>query len=237
MPEHPCKSAPSLKLTPIYLSQSHGAQATAASKETKEQTASLRRQPPWNAKYPSAPQDQTPNADLKNAIAKLWQKEWRNTPKVGRFAISNRLPPSLNPTKHFRHLKDSREVFGRVLQCRSGHAYTGEFRQSFLPLSPDPTACQCDNETLETRNHILIDCPRYEHHRKILKKASKYLFLPVILGTDKGIAALAKFIHKSGAFSRTGTPLTAPQPPSLINEPIPVINPPLDPTIVFDDGG
>ena len=173
----------------------------------------------------------------KNAITKLWQKEWKNAPKVGRFAISNRFPPSLNPTKHFKHLKDKREVFGRVIQCRSGHAYTGEFRQSFLPLSPDPTACQCDNETLESRSHILLECPRYDQYRKILKKESRYLALPVLLGSNKGIIALAKFLHKSGAFSRTGTPYTTPPTPSLTNEPIPIINPPTDPTFTLDDGG
>ena len=168
----------------------------------------------------------------KSAIVKLWQKEWRSTPKTGRYAIANRIQPSLNPTKHFQLLKDQREIFGRVLQCRTGHAYTGEFRQFFLPLSPDPTSCPCDNETLETRTHILVDCPRYDEHRGILEKASKHLSIPVLLGTTKGITALAKFIQKSGAFSRTGTP-----PPYLINEPVPLINPPNNPTIVFDDGG
>ena len=114
----------------------------------------------------------------KSTTTKLWQNEWKNSPKEGRFAISNRIQPSLNPSKHFQDLKDKREVFGRVLQCRTGHAYTGEFHQTFIPLSPDPTSCPCDNETLESRNHILRDCPRYEQHRDILKKASKYLFLP-----------------------------------------------------------
>jgi hypothetical protein len=173
----------------------------------------------------------------KTTTTKIWQQEWKNTNMSGRFAISNRFQPSLNPTKHFLNLKDKREVFGPVLQCRTGHAYTGEFRQSFLPLSPDPTTCPCDNESLETRAHILIDCPRYDQHRYILKKASKHLALPVILGTDNGIAALAEFIRKSGAFSRSGNPLTSAQPPSLENEPIPVFNPDLNPTLIFDDGG
>ena len=111
-----------------------------------------------------------------------------------------------NPIKHFLQLKDKREVFGRVLQCRTGHGYTGEFRQFFMPLSPDPTSCPCDNGTLGSRSYILIDFPRYEHHRKILRKASKHLALSVLLGTSKGIAALAKFIQKTAASTRTGAP-------------------------------
>jgi ribonuclease HI len=121
--------------------------------------------------------------------AKAWQKEWKNSTKEGRFAIANRLKPSLNPTNHFIALKDKWEIFGRVLQCRTGHAFTGEFRQAFLPLSPEPNTCPCNNSTMETRNHILRDCPRYNEHRNILIKASKYISLPEVLGTKKGIEA------------------------------------------------
>jgi ribonuclease HI len=173
----------------------------------------------------------------KSATTKTWQQEWRKSPKMGRFAIANRIEPSLNPTKHFKNLKGKREVFGRVLQCRTGHAYTGEYRQSFLPLSPDPVTCPCDNDSTETRNHILTECPRYNQHREILRKASKYIALPVILGTDKGIKALGEFILKSGAFSRTGTHTIAAHPPTLNNEPIPDPNPDFNPVLVDDDGG
>ena len=40
----------------------------------------------------------------------VWTRDWRRTPKKGRFAICNRIPPSLNPTKHFTELKDQREA-------------------------------------------------------------------------------------------------------------------------------
>ena len=145
----------------------------------------------------------------------------KKAPKVGRFAIANRSPPSLRPTQHFLNLKNNREAFGRVLQCRTRHAYTGEFRQTFLPLSPDPTSCPCDNDITETRTHILRDCPRYARHRKILMKTSKTLSLPVLLGSKAGIAALSEFLVKSGAFSRTGTILNVPSPPLIENEPEP----------------
>jgi ribonuclease HI len=173
----------------------------------------------------------------KSSTTKIWVREWKNTPKTGRYAVANRLEPSLNPTKHFQNLKQNREIFGRLVQCRTGHAYTGDFRQSFIPLSPDPNTCPCDNEILETRNHILTECPRYNQHRRILKKASRHLSLPVILGSKKGIKALAAFLHKSGAFSRTGTHIVAPQPPSLENEPIPDPNEEINPVLPDDDGG
>ena len=63
----------------------------------------------------------------KTTTTKLWHNEWKISNNSGRFAIANRLKPSLNPSKHFVKLKDNRKVFGRVLQCRTGHAYLGEF--------------------------------------------------------------------------------------------------------------
>ena len=160
-----------------------------------------------------------------------------NSPKVGRYTISNQIPPSLKPTPHFNYLKNRREVFGHVVQCRTGHSYTGEFRRSFLPLSPNSTSCPCDEseETTETRNHILHDCPRYALHRNILVKASRPLALSAILGSKKGIAALADFISKSGAFSREGYNKPHPTPPTYKNEPNALIE--QEHNFKLDDGG
>jgi hypothetical protein len=125
----------------------------------------------------------------------------------------------LKPTKHFKEVQNKREVFGFVTQCRTGHSYTGEFRRVFLPLSPEPMSCPCDAGTLETRSHILQECPRFTKHPKIHKEASRDIALPEILGTKKGIAALSEFIRKSGAFTRSGQPPTPVQPPNFENEP------------------
>jgi hypothetical protein len=135
----------------------------------------------------------------KSSILKLWRLEWKNKPKVGRYAAANRLPPSLKPTPHFRHLKNDRELFGRLVQCRTGHAYTGEFRRSFIPHTDEPITgtCPCDNETLQTREHILRECSRYTQHRNILRKTSQSLTLTDILGTKEGILALTTFLKKS----------------------------------------
>ena len=174
---------------------------------------------------------------IKTTTLKRWARDWKNTPKTGRFAIANRIPPSLKPTKHFSNLKDNRETFGRLVQCRTGHAYTGEFRRTFIPLAPEPTTCPCDNETPETREHIIRDCPRYNQQREVLKKASTDITLPEILGTPKGIKALTEFLQKSGAFTRTGTPPTEPLPPTINNEPIPDLNQEINPIMIEDDGG
>lgn len=70
---------------------------------------------------------------------KEWRIQWRKDEKTGSFAVADRIPPSLNPTKHATELTSSRELYGRVVQCRTGHAYTGEFRRRFAP--GEPTKC------------------------------------------------------------------------------------------------
>jgi len=53
----------------------------------------------------------------------------------------------------------------------------------------------------------------------VLREISNDISLPEILGTKEGIEALAEFIRKSGAFSKTGTLRTEKQPPLLEEEP------------------
>ncbi|EPS97143.1 hypothetical protein FOMPIDRAFT_27216, partial [Fomitopsis schrenkii] len=91
--------------------------------------------------------------------------------------------------------------FGRVVQCRTGHGFTGEYYRSHVPTEPDDCPC---GAPFQTRRHILQDCPRYEPTRHILRAASAQIDLPTILGTEDGINALAEFIEQSGAFTKTG---------------------------------
>jgi hypothetical protein len=46
----------------------------------------------------------------------------------------------------------------------------------------------------------------YAWHRDILDEASKEISMPEILGTEKGLRALASFLEKTGAFTKMGQP-------------------------------
>ncbi|KAF7343444.1 putative RNA-directed DNA polymerase from transposon BS [Mycena venus] len=153
----------------------------------------------------------------KEKVHKSWVKEWKAAPKTGSFAMANRFPPSMKPTTHFMSLK--REVFGRVTPCRIGHCFSGEYYSRFVPS--ENVNCPCGEE-FQTHEHILRTCPRYEDHRHLLKSASRDISLPEILGTKDGIAALAKFLEESGAFTKTGTPRSPQETPSFNDEPDPV---------------
>ena len=87
-----------------------------------------------------------------------------SSPQQGSWSTANRTPPSLHPPPHFLELADKRELFRRLLQCRTGHGYMGEYYQRFVP-SANP-ACPC-GETTQTREHIIQSCPTYGEYRTI----------------------------------------------------------------------
>jgi ribonuclease HI len=137
-----------------------------------------------------------------------WQKQWADRSVFGRFAIANQIPPSLKPTERLK--KTKREVFGRLVQCRTGHAHLGEYYSKFVPTKN--IDCPCGEE-FQTREHVLRACPWYEQHRHILRKVSADISLSDILGTEKGISALIDFLDITGAFTRDGMKRNPPQDP------------------------
>jgi hypothetical protein len=147
-----------------------------------------------------------------------WARDWQKTPKRGRFAISNRIPPSLNPTTHFTELQNQREVFSCLIQCCTGHTYTGEFRRQLLPKKS--VACEC-GETLQTHEHILRTCTHYTNHRESLQNGDREIALPELLGTPKGITALTEFLKESGAFTFTRMKYLPKDAPTFEDKPEP----------------
>ncbi|KAJ6609299.1 hypothetical protein B0H10DRAFT_1713802, partial [Mycena sp. CBHHK59/15] len=115
----------------------------------------------------------------------------------GRFGPADRVPPAWKSKLHFTGTK--REVYGRVVQCRTGHAFIGEYYAKFVPT--ERMECQC-GEPFQTRDHLLWECERYNEHRGVLREASPQIAIPDILGMEKGIQALAKFLERSGAFTK-----------------------------------
>ncbi|KAJ3831292.1 hypothetical protein F5878DRAFT_549730 [Lentinula raphanica] len=96
------------------------------------------------------------------------------------------------------------------MQCRSGHGFIGEYYSKFVPSKN--VDCPCGAE-LQTREHILRECPRYEDFRYVLQKVSQDICLADILGKEEGIEALIEFLDLSGAFTVTGRPRNQPEPP------------------------
>ncbi|KAG6805287.1 hypothetical protein H0H92_015972, partial [Tricholoma furcatifolium] len=135
-------------------------------------------------------------------VLEKWKTQWKKTPPAGGFAHANKLPPAAKPRKHV--YKYARELFARLVQCRTRHSFIGDYYAKFVPT--ESTACPC-GERIQTREHILAECELYEEHREILKEVDNDLDPGLLLGTEDGIKALAKFLALSGAFTKTGIPI------------------------------
>ncbi|KZV92861.1 hypothetical protein EXIGLDRAFT_584961, partial [Exidia glandulosa HHB12029] len=86
----------------------------------------------------------------------------------------------------------------RLTQCRSGHAHTGEYYR--MISKPERGLACCCGAALQTRDHILAECPRYERYRNVLRNVSPELSTTQLLGTREGIRATSTFLRRSGAF-------------------------------------
>ena len=156
----------------------------------------------------------------KEEALKAWTAVWRKVQSNGDrrgtgFAAADYFPPKLTPQPHFANITN-RRVYGLVTQCRTGHAFIGEYYARFVPT--EDTVCTC-GAPLQTRKHILLECPRYADARRItLARVATPPTVNDILGTQDGIHALAKFIAKTGAFSKTGDACVA-DPHETVYEP------------------
>jgi hypothetical protein len=136
----------------------------------------------------------------KSTALKAWKSDWRAKPHTNLASVALTTPPSLQLAKFHKEYGGPRHVHTRIVQTILGHGFTGEFYQRFLPNLP--SECPCGTVMTQTRSHILADCPDHEEHRGILAAASQDLSTPILLGTFKGLSALARFIAASNAFRK-----------------------------------
>ena len=134
---------------------------------------------------------------LRESLKTEWIREWAHKPMTGRYAIADRIPPSLAGSHAFRTL--NRHLLGVVTQARTGHGYFGEY---YLAHNiQEPSNCPCGTD-LQTRDHILFKCEIHEEHGHLINKVTPDHKLTTILGTKKGIDALAEFVRESRAFQK-----------------------------------
>lgn len=142
-------------------------------------------------------------ARTKEAALQRWQHKWACGKRHRNFIHADHFPPSFRPRDHFYTL--SRKTFSRVTQCRTGHAHIGEYYARFVPT--EDRACPCGVAS-QTREHVLRQCPLYADHRHLLGISPGDRSMSNLLGTDKGIIRLAKFIEATGAFAKLPAHMT-----------------------------
>ncbi|EIW83489.1 hypothetical protein CONPUDRAFT_32911, partial [Coniophora puteana RWD-64-598 SS2] len=99
------------------------------------------------------------------------------------------------------HFTDTeRSIYGRMIQCRTGHCFSGDFYAKFVPS--EQTACPC-GAPIQSRQHIICECPRYATAHRHLCKPNEDVSLTDVLGTKEGLQALALFLRDSDAFKKS----------------------------------
>lgn len=129
-----------------------------------------------------------------------WVSEWElGNPKPNLAAVATRRPPSTRASKFLREFNGSVEITSRTIRALTGHAFMGEYYRRFVPT--ERVKCPCGHR-IQTRDHIIMDCVLHENARHHLRKVTRSLSIPIILGTDKGLTAFAKFLANTDAFSK-----------------------------------
>jgi ribonuclease HI len=152
-----------------------------------------------------------------------WKKLMKNPPPTGTFkriTDLDALPPTNRPNKTFKSLLEKPEIFGRLTQIRTMHGYNPIYYRRFN--IDQPLECPACHNTFTHRDteidyldHVFRVCQTFDEHRNILTKISRDASPYVLLGSDKGLLAVAKFIEKTGAFTKEGAPYQRPSTPEL----------------------
>jgi hypothetical protein len=144
----------------------------------------------------------------KSRATKTWQTEWLARPHINLAATALSLAPSAKLTRFHQSFNGPRETHTRIMQILLGHSFCGEYYSRFVPS--ESVECPCGHP-IQTRTHIITECPLLEPHRHHLRTASHPLSLPILLSTKTGLKALAKFISASHAFSKSASSTPAPE--------------------------
>jgi len=151
-------------------------------------------------------------------VLRNWKKRIKIHPYSGAFGEVTYTDPSIKPCPVFWNLGNKPEVFGRLTQLRTMHGYNPSYFARFN--IPHDRTCTCGNEIppipiYRFRDHALHLCETHEEHRAILTSVHRDHSPAILLGSIKGLLAMAKFLEISGAFTADGRPYEPPPMPVL----------------------
>ena len=134
-------------------------------------------------------------------IGEEWRHRWANqhTTLQSNFHIANCIPPSTKPTKRLTRL--DWHMFSQTLQCHTGHAHISEYYHQFVPSKV--LNCHC-SDILQTRHHILYECKTHQWHCYLLS-TGRAQNIKYLLGLEKGIRRLMRFLKASWAYDKWST--------------------------------
>ncbi|KAI5114600.1 hypothetical protein M0805_008452, partial [Coniferiporia weirii] len=112
----------------------------------------------------------------------------------------------------------SRALQSRAVQVILGHGHFGAYAAHFL--LDLPISCPCGTP-LQTREHLLLECPLFHYARRPLPVEAHPSAQPPVWGSKLGLGWLFPFLHHTTAFTRAflHNPLLPPPLPDRFHPP------------------
>jgi len=121
----------------------------------------------FNPILPSKPSWDHSRKDKCNSIIQKWQMYFQASDYRGKNFLDlnddddKPIQPSYSKGGAWlKHFSLSNSLCARVTRLITNHAPIGEYRIGFFPN--EPSSCPCGQVSLETRDHILHNCERYQ---------------------------------------------------------------------------
>ncbi|PCH36470.1 hypothetical protein WOLCODRAFT_157178 [Wolfiporia cocos MD-104 SS10] len=122
-----------------------------------------------------------------------WKMDWAGCPHINAAGVTLADPPSLRLSRFHQTYTGPCHVHSRIVQLCLGHGHFGDYYRHFVPS--ESSRCLCNGVTLQTQEHVLVDCPRHTDACHHLRAASRSLNVRTLRSTLKGLNAIALFLN------------------------------------------
>lgn len=134
-------------------------------------------------------------------LKRRWTVNWTDSPRYCKLQYQDLLMPySQKFLKYLSKEEISRKAVSLIFQLRVGHAPINLYLHRFKKV--DSPYCPASGHPKETVEHVILQCPGYNHERwPLLRSAgSRFPKLTRILSSPKLLVPLANLIDASGRF-------------------------------------
>jgi ribonuclease HI len=130
-----------------------------------------------------------------------WKRDWETWARDRSWwgpGVAN--PPSTKLSRFHQDFQGPRGTQCRVVQCILGHCFAGEYYARFVPS--EGRGCKC-GDPFESFNHVIFECHAYAGARSALYHRFRFPTRRLLFGSESGLEALADFLHRCRAFTKT----------------------------------
>jgi len=138
---------------------------------------------------------------IQRFIDKEWETAWNSTRKGAKqlHRITSKMHTQTGP-KLYENVGKRHDV-AQLARLRTGHCSLNQYLYRFN--HSDTPCCECNEKTIETVQHYLLQCPRYDRQRaKLLKKVGVGgMWIEKLLGYPKLVNHTLEYIKDTKRFN------------------------------------